>query len=449
MSPSSARLAAIALTLGAALRLLRLPLRWTEVAWQYAAYPAPTLAALRGGDYIGAMTGFTGLHPPLFSLMHAAEEAIWPAPGLWLMGSVLASLGAVAMMSRRHPLAALLLATAPIQVHYAAEVNNYPLVALASAAVWLERERVADGAPPWRMALVCALAVWTHGLSGFVAALAALSLGRRGWAVLGAMAMAVLPLLPGVLNLALEPMTYTQPAYKFELVARDFVARFGLIGALILPFAAMGARKHPALALGVVGTAAFVLALQLAGVAAPHQFPYLLAIGPPLALLAEASGSRALVALALAQGLWVGAFDLARLHTLRDPAPRAIDLALREAQPGDGVYLLRPAPLNDDDKRLISPVLRRLSPWQAAPMAQPYPFAYDDFRHGQPRLYEGRTVYVNDALRPELAQAIAAHPRLYLVVYDHQGDPRFTRELAAQLGQTPEKIGEDLLFRLP
>lgn len=78
-----------------------------------------------------------------------------PAPGLWLMGSVLASLGAVAMMSRRHPLAALLLATAPIQVHYAAEVNNYPLVALASAAVWLERERVADGAPPWRMALVC------------------------------------------------------------------------------------------------------------------------------------------------------------------------------------------------------------------------------------------------------------------------------------------------------
>ncbi|MCB9795299.1 MAG: hypothetical protein H6741_21560 [Alphaproteobacteria bacterium] len=441
----------IALLLAAAgLRLLRAAARWDEVSWLYAAYPAPTVEALRAGRWAEALTGFIGLHPPAFNLLHAVQELIWPTPALWLLTSAAASLGAVALL-RRWPLAAALLASSPLQLAYAAEVNNYPLLALCVSAAWVARERVSAGAHWGLLAAVGALSAWTHGLAGFVAGLAALSLAdRRAWKVLGVMALASLPLLPGVLALAAQDSTYGQPEPRLGLTAQDALQRLGGLGLLWLPAAALGARAAPGLALGLLGTLGFILTLHGLGVSAPHQLPYFLALSAPLALLVD-RGARgwmrpALLGLALVQGLWVGAFNLLRLGPALEGDP-AVAAALAAAQPGEALYLLSPAPLNDDDKRLVSPALWTLSPLQPMPMAQPYAFAYEDFRHGQPRGYGELTVYVNDALRPELELARAAHPRLHVVVSQHGGDLRFTRALEATWG-APELLGGSLYWVL-
>lgn len=434
----------------AALRLLRAAARWDEVSWLYAAYNAPTVEALREGRLAEALTTFIGLHPPAFPLLHAAQELIWPAPALWLSSAAAASLGAVVLL-RRWPLAAALLATSPLQLAYAAEVNNYPWLALAVSAIWWARERVAAGAPWPLLAGVGAAAAWTHGLGGWAAGLAALSLrDRRGAWVLGVMALACTPLAPSALALAGEASTFKQPEAHLALTLSDAVQRFGGLGLAWLPAVALGARQAPALVFGALGTLAFILGLHALGVSAPHQLPYFLALSAPLALLAERGAQgwlrRGLWGVALVQGLWVGAFNLARLQQAL-PGDPAVREALARAEPGEALYLLSPAPLNDDDKRLVSPALWTLSPLQPMPMAQPYPFAYDDHRHGQPRQVGDVTVYVNDAVRGELSLARQAHPRLHLVVSQHGGDLRFTRELEARLGPA-ERFGESLLWTL-
>ncbi|MCB9763003.1 MAG: hypothetical protein H6739_24600 [Alphaproteobacteria bacterium] len=449
-APGARRVTVALLGLAAGLRLLRAAARWEETAWLYAAYNGPTADALREGRYEDAFIGFVGLHPPLFPVLHALQELLLPAPALWLLFSAAASFGAVALLVRRHRLAALMVATSPLQLAYAAEVNNYPLLALAVVAVLWARERVAEGRPWGELAAVGVLAAWTHGLGGWVAGLAALTLGPAvAGRVLAVMALGCAPLTPGVWALAHEPHTYGQPPIASGLIATDWVARFGLLGLPWLVAAVLGVRRAPALAFIAAGTAVFIAALHGLGVTAPHQFPYLLALTAPLALLAEA-GARSrlsrglLVGMALLQSAWVAGFNGMRLRAVADPAPSAVDLALARARPGEAVYLLRPAPVNDDDKRGVSPQLWRLRPWRPMPMARPYPFAYDDHRHGQPRRVGDLTVYVNEHLWPELDQAIAAHPRLHLAVY---GDVRFDAALEAEYGP-PERAGEERLWTL-
>ena len=87
---------------------------------------------------------------------------------------------------------------------------------------------------------------------------------------------------------------------------------------------------------------------------------------------------------------------------------RAIDVALAEARPGDGIYLLRKRSRPDDDKRGFSAQLARISPWKTLPRVRPYPFPYQDHRHGQPRALKDLTIYVNDRPREVLLDAASA-----------------------------------------
>ncbi len=444
--------------LAAALRLPRALTRWDEVAWQYATYNHPTLAALQDGRWADALTGFAGLHPPLYPLVHSLLSWVWPAPLLWLLVSAAASTSAVALTLRGGRLAALLLACGAVQLAYAAEVNNYPLTALVVAAAWWARDRVACGRPWWELGVVGVVAVWTHGLAGWVAAVAAVTLGPAVALRVGSlMALAVAPLLPELHALATEPGTFRQPPVKLAPILADIQARFGGWWLLLLPVAALGARRRPALALGLIATEGFVVALQLAGVAAPHQFPYHLAAGVPLAWLVAAgvegtgprrSGVLGLVlgvcALQAGSSLWLDGRALAAIAL--DP-PRAVDTALAEAEPGDAIVLLTPPRTPDDDKRASSPVLWRLRPWQPLPPVRPYAMDYGDHRHGQPRDAGGVAVYLHEEPRATLDQVIAAHPRTWIVVYDHRGDPRYTRQLTTRWGAATA-LADDQLYRL-
>lgn len=374
------------------LRLLRAALRWDEVSWQYAAYTGPTVRALEEGRIGDALSTWIGLHPPGWPVLHAVQELTLPVPALFLITSALFSLLAV-WLWRDKPLVALLIATSPIQLAYAAELNNYPLVALLIAAAYRWRDDW------WKLALVGAMACWVHLLAAFVVLLLAL---RRPKALV--FLVAALPLIPGAWSLAMAEGTTTQPEVLPLQSLADYAARFGVLGAVVLPAALFGGPKERHIAAVLVGSILAWLGLVTAGVAAPHQFMYLVVLTVPLALLAEASGrwTRALWILGIVQGLWFGAYDLVR----------AVDLGAGPELPSGDLYLLAPPGTNDDDKSKTSAVLWKLSPFQTMTMVQPP--AAEDHRRGSPRLAGGRLVYVNDHLRSELDEA---RP-VTLVVYE-------------------------------
>jgi hypothetical protein len=436
------------------LRGIRIPLRWDEWTWQYAAYDARTWEALEQGRIWDALTTFSGLHPPLYPLLHSLQELLFPAPGVLLLASALLSLAAVVCVCRLNPVAGLLLATAPLQVAYAAEANNYPLLCGVLGGVFLARDRAAkDGSAAWLGALG-ALALWTHFLAGLVALLACWTLPRpKRWKAMAWIALAAVPLMLPALALVTEPGSFRQPPLRLGLMAAAFLERFGPLFLLLVPLAWRGARRAPHLAHIWGGTLLCIWGLQILGIAAPHQFPYYLALGVPGALLVVAGietplHQRLVVGVALAQGAMLGLQNGGAWWSLSAAGPRAIDTALAEAQPGDGIYLLAPPRVEDDDKRATSTVLQRISPWQPLPAATPYAFDFLDHRHGQPRQLGDLTVYVNDHVRTELSLAQASHKTLFLLVYDHREDPRYTVDLTASLGRAPESIGPDLLWRL-
>jgi hypothetical protein len=217
-----------------------------------------------------------------------------------------------------------------------------------------------------------------------------------------------------------------------------------------------------------VGAGALAIGLlTAAGLAAPHQFPYWTALAAPAALLASrgapsAGKARWLWGLALLQGLWMGGRDLRLLQDrAQDPDAEAFSAVWRElSEPytcpmeapgrpdcaGDALYLLSPGGLNDDDKRRHSAVLWRLGLFRSARRVRPYAFDHADFRHGQPRLVDGFVVYVNDNPHGALREAMAAHPRLWLFVYDHGEKRPFTAGLAQELNIRPRQVGSALLF---
>lgn len=343
---------------------------------------------------------------------------------------------------------------------------------LCSAAVWALRP--GPGERPWAGSVAGVAAAWTHALGGVAAGLSAVLLQGRARAVaLGGLILGVLPLAPGVAARVRDPGTFRQPAWAAAHVLPDLVDRFGLLWLLALPLAIRGARSAPAPAAGLLGLLLSLVALIGLGIAAPHQHPYLVALGAPWALLVAAGARgagarRLLIGLAVAQGLWQGAYDLLRLRAIiDDPSPRAIDLALAEADrpwtcppaspdpgcSGDAVILLAPPGLNDDDKRLFSPVLWRLSPLQAMPRRRTWSTAEGlldpaDHRSGHPRQVGGRVVYVFDAPRPALERALAAHARAWLVVYEQGQRPDYGAGLTRRLGAAPARVGADLLWRV-
>jgi hypothetical protein len=211
-----------------------------------------------------------------------------PVPILWLGASALASALAIFAL-RRWPIAAAAAATSAVQLPYAAEVNNYPLLACFVATLWALRERAALGASAWALPLVAALAGWTHGLGGFIALIVALSLLKRrptlAALTLVTLVVAALPLAPGLWAILADPGTRSQPPLKPALMLHDAWTRFGPWPLLWLPLGLRGARRAPAVFFGWLVTLAFVLGLQAAHVAAPHQLPYALALTAPWALL--------------------------------------------------------------------------------------------------------------------------------------------------------------------
>lgn len=464
----------LALIVGVAgvLRLARAAARWEEWAWRYSAYPGPTADALAAGDLATALTRWTGLHPPLWPLLHASSELLLPVPALWLLaGASLGTIG-VALVARRRPLAGLLLAVSPIALHYTAEVNDYPLLFCLVCVTWVLRDDVSAQRRHWGwLALAGAAAGWTHALGGLAAVVAALTLDRRiATRVLGVMSFAAAPLIPGVMNVLTEGGGTAQPPFKPELVLPDLLVRFGP-GALILaPLAWGGIRQARAEAAGLLVPGVALIGLVSAGIAAPHQFPYLLVLVVPGALLA-AAGARAgptrgiLLITVTAHGLWAGARALADLGAVAaDPRERAIDAALQsygpgwtcrpEAPPtracaGDALVLIAGGGGNDDDKRRISPVLWRLRPWQRMPRLTTLPGAWEDHRRGHPRLVQGRAVYVLDHVRPQLTDVLDLHPSTTLVLYGDGPRQRFLDQLERITGHRAEPRGPDHLLRLP
>ncbi|MCK6505980.1 hypothetical protein L6R53_21775 [Myxococcota bacterium] len=455
----------LVLALALALRLPRIPARWGATAWLYAAYPWETVQALRAGQ----LPPFTGLHPPLWPLLHAWSEQWAPIPLLWLSASALCSAAAAALVARHGLAAGLLVATSPVALAYAAEVNDYPLAAALFALVLVLRPAAATGRW-WPLALAGALAGWTHALAGLGAGLVALTLPWR-WSVrtLATMGALALPLLPGALD-AVGTGT-VQPPFKAALVAGDLSDRFGLLWLLALPAALLGARRSPWLLLPGLGLPLALGLLVALGVAAPHQFPYLVLIGLPWALLAGQGGEGRLARLASALVgctilLHGGVALLGQARALASlarqlQAPHALDLALAEAVTpwacdgppspacsGDAVYLLLPRRVDDDDKRTVQPALWRVRPWRRLPAVVPYAFDWGDHRHGQPRLHQGRVLYVEDHVRPQVTEAAAAHRRLWLVL-DAPADSGEGRALADLLGRPGEAVaGQGTLWRL-
>ena len=171
MRPTSPATLALGLAVGAVLRLLRMGVRWDELTLAYAAYSEPLARSVEEGHPTALIGNWIGLHPPLHGVIHAVTEVLWPAPFLWLFFSVLCSFGAVFIVGRTAgPLAALVLATAPVHVIDAAEVNNYPLASLAVAVLlWAARR-------DWRwLAAAAVFAGWSHILGGLAA------VGVVGW----------------------------------------------------------------------------------------------------------------------------------------------------------------------------------------------------------------------------------------------------------------------------
>ncbi|NOY27287.1 MAG: hypothetical protein GXP62_15575 [Oligoflexia bacterium] len=464
--PARSRLVVLALplTVGLALllRVLRVPPRWCANAWLYAAYPWQTVQALAHGQ----PPPFTGLHPPLWPVLHALSELFAPVPLVWLLGSALASTLAAAFVARRSVLAGLLVATSPVQLAYAAEVNNYPLAACLVAALLVLRDRAVAGR--WlALALVGILAAWTHALAGLAALLIALTLPPRlSWRVLLVLALGALPLVAPALHLATA--TGNQPPFKTALVVHSFVDRFGLVWLLAAPAALLGARRQPWLLVPALGLGAALAVLTGLRVAAPHQFPYWVMLGLPLALMVGAARGRAVRGLAVVAVVVHGGLALShgisRLLALRQDLDRerAVDLALSSLdQPwtcgatpspsctGDALYLLLPHRVDDDDKRPLTPSLWRLAPWSSMPAVQPYAMDWGDFHNGQPRLVEvagkPHAVYVEDHVRDDMLKARAAHSRL-VVVLAAGTDSAEGRALNTLLGQPGQAVGGDALW---
>jgi len=347
-------------------------------------------------------------------------------------------------------------ATSPLQVAYAAEANNYPLTTLAIAAILLAHDRVKKGANPIWLGAAAVAGAWTHLLTIGVSLVAAATLGRRSskW-VLGLLILGTVLLWEPIYALVTEPGTWRQPPVRPWLMAKEYLLRFGPGAWLLAPLVLQGARTRTDIAWIWGSTLLLIWTLQAVGIAAPHQFPYYLALTLPSAMLvaAGAQSQRALrfvAGLAALQAIWLlwlnGSSYLSLVQDKHQS--RAIDVALSEASPGDGIYLLAPPLLEDDDKSAHSGVLRRISPWQKLPTTQPYPFDYLNHHHGHPRNLNGITIYVNDHSREALTHAIAAHETLFVVVYEHREDPRYTQDLTLRFNASPEQIENDWLWRL-
>ncbi len=449
----SRRLAlAAVVALALALRLVRAASRWDEIALAYAAYQQPWLDQAAEGSISGMLGTFVGLHPPLYSALFGLLELVWGAPMGWLLLSAVLSTLAVWLVGRVGGwIPALVLACDPLQLAYAAEVNNYPLLVFAAALCLHEAQAVLRGGPWWRLALAGAVAGWSHVLGGLFGGLLILGLlGRQredGLRALGLMAVLALPVFARALELSGAEGTTSQAGLDLGLIFTGLQAKAPW---WVLVWLAGGLSwmrwRSAALSWSV---AACILAMMGLGVAASHQQPYWLLLGPPVAL-----------ALPRVAGLGAGLYGLVLASSLTlQPAselrqarhhPRGLDTALAASQPGDAIWLLAPALMPDDDKTMDSDVLWRFAPWRRMPPWRGA-FEFTDYKFGQPRVMDGRIVHTTTSLQPAVVDAVLrwhteAGRSAFFVLYDHSPARDYTGMLERTLQPWSPRcveVGED------
>jgi hypothetical protein len=412
-SAVDARAVGAAVMVALVLRLVQAALRWDELALAYVAYAQPWLDRAAAGEWAAALGTFTGLHPPLHSLILGALNGLWGAPAAWILWSVVASTGAVWLLGRAEGAgAAWVLAFDPLQLQYAAEVNNYPTLCLLGAAAWSARQRAMLGGGGAWLGVVGGLGGLNHLLGGVWAGLVALSLlGRDRRAALTALGLMLIidaAVLVRAVQLAGGEGTFGQAGLAFGPIVEGLGVKLG--PALWLwPLALVSVARRPGLVAVGLGYSLIVLGWMALGVAAPHQQPYWL-----LTSLAVAGLWGAAPRLLLVGALLVSA---AQLRPLIEDASglwrrlewdRGVDQALLGSRPGDALWLLAPGLAPDDDKRQSSDVLWRFDPFVPAPPwrgdgGEPT-FEYTDYGFGQPRWLGGRIVHTSTDLWPDSAR---------------------------------------------
>ena len=183
---------ALVLGLGLALRLAHLHDVWSYWLPEYARYARPHWLEL--GDGRLPWDKLVGLHPPAWAALAAAlvhlgasMRGLLAVPLLaWLASAIL---GAALLARVGGRVAALgfvaVLAIAPYQVHYALELNNYPLLQLGTAA--LAAAIAASWTTPTRVRLTILAAVvgmnlWCHFASApLILALGICALATKRW----------------------------------------------------------------------------------------------------------------------------------------------------------------------------------------------------------------------------------------------------------------------------
>ena len=432
-SAADARAVGAAVLIALALRLVQAALRWDELALAYVAYAQPWLDRAAVGEWAAALGTFTGLHPPLHSLILGVLNVIWGAPAAWILWSALASTGAVWLLGRAEGAgAAFVLALDPLQLQYAAEVNNYPTLCLLAAAAWAARQRAMSGGGGAWLGIIGGLGGLCHLLGGVWAGLCALSvLGRDRRAAataLGLMAIIDAAVIVRAAQLSGGEGTFGQAGLALEPIVEGLGGKLGPV-LWLWPVALVFVARRPGLSAVGLGYSLIVLGWMALGVAAPHQQPYWL-----LTSVAVAGLWGAAPRLMLAVALMV---SMAQLRPLFEDASglwqrlgwdRGVDQALLGSRPGDALWLLAPGLAPDDDKRQSSDVLWRFDPFAPAPPwrgdgDQPS-FEYTDYGFGQPRWLGGRVVHTSTDLWPaQLDAALGWHldagRRVWFVLYDH------------------------------
>jgi hypothetical protein len=369
--------------------------------------------------------------------------------------------------------AGLALATAPVQLAYAAEVNNYPL-AVGAIGLLLVAARARWG---WLVA-AAALACQAH-LMGAAAAggvvlwrlLRPQAPGERWRVALGGLLVAA-PVVAGALRLVGQDTTFIQPEAHPGAWLEAAATALGPVG-LGLGLVGLLGLRGPALAAFL--PAALLLGASLASAAAaPHQLPYLALLGVPVAAgVGEAvrrvgRAGPALAGLVVVAALGAGGVQardagvgLRTLAAAQD-VPRGVDRALAGAQPGDVVWLVAPALQADDDKTDTSAVLWRVPPWTWMPRARRVPFEYRDWRYGQPRTAGGVDLHTSTELHAGAFDHVAlaaldAGAAVWVVLYDHAPatglDARVGRTLRAYTHEqarvpTQHGLGDDLVWHI-
>lgn len=449
---------------GALLQATRLPFRWNQITFAYAAYYREYVRIVELDGPLAALTTFVGAHPPGYSMLFAGMMASAVPAAVWLATSGLFSVSVVATVGgalRGSAIAAVvagaILAISPYRNAYGLEVNNYPMLVGVAGLQWWAFARWTRGGGGGLLLATTAAVVWTHalGITLPMAQTLAVLLGSRDrlggllrW-MLGAAALCI-PLIFGVLANNEAPPINDPPGFSgaVDAIVTGLPGRYGsiwatwlLAGATAVGMATVrtgddvtrGAAAHVIVGLGTIA------AMVATGAAADHQFPYYLVVLPASAMLAGVAAQRFLavrviVGVALLGHLAVLGGDAMSARSVVLAAPQSHSLVKQAVDawgPGDSLLLVQFPIHGDDDKDYVDAGYVHLGrgvrvyfddpqiPTQVP--ADPY--------FGQPVRYGDRWLYTFATFDPERFDLIhntvmARGERLVVVHYDTAQQPQ-------------------------